>query len=86
MPAVYPFIPYSSIKKEMPEIIAKKVSTRAREPRQFLSQYKSFGPHLPEYWETKRNAYIARTYAAYILNPTRRRELSLIAWAFRPPN
>jgi hypothetical protein len=74
-------MPYKEIMTYMPEIIALKVSERAREPGQFLEQY-SHG-QLPEFWQKKRNAFIARTLAAYKLNPTRRRELSLIAWAYK---
>ena len=81
---MYTFIPYSEIAKHMPEIIAAKVSIRARQSHQFVDTYRSHGTALPSEWQSKRNAFIARTYAAYKLNPTRRRYLSLICWAFRP--
>jgi hypothetical protein len=45
---------------------------------------KSDQPNLK--WEQKRNLFIDRTLPAYLLNPTYRRLLSLMAWAYMPDN
>lgn len=82
----YTFLPLSIISSHMPEIRERKVSVRARAPSQFLDQYRSVngsGKALPEQWIMKRNAFIDRTLAAYIKNPTLRRWLSMIVWAYR---
>jgi hypothetical protein len=36
-------------------------------------------------WETKRNAFLARSIPQYKSNPTYRRWLSIIAWAYNQP-
>ena len=78
---MYAFLPLKKILTQLPEIQAQGVSVRARSPGQFLEIYKQFGTRLPAEWITKRNNFIKRTLAAYIKNPTRRRELSLRVWA-----
>ena len=81
----YTFLPLTSITSQLPEIRSSNVSVRAREPSQFLDQYRAVrgsGAALPEKWISKRNAFIDRTLAAYIKNPTRRRWLSMIVWAY----
>lgn len=80
----FSYFPYSEIEKYLPRIIELKVSEKARSPGQFLSHYKRDGI-LNEYWTKKRQAFLTRTYAAYRLNPSLRRWLSMIAWAYRAP-
>jgi hypothetical protein len=43
-------------------------------------------PDLPsQTWAQRRDAFIARALPVYNANPTHRRALSLIAWAYMPP-
>jgi hypothetical protein len=70
--------------KYMPLIIANKVSEVARSKGQFLDQYKKYDTNLPPEWKLKRQNFIKRHLAQYKLNPTPRRQLALIAWAYKP--
>lgn len=85
MSSKYPFIKYSEIKKYMPLIKNLKVSQKARSSGQFLDIYKQYGKFLPQTWKIKREAFIDRHYAQYKEDPTVRRRLALIVWAFDPP-
>ena len=71
------------------------VSKVARGPRGFLTAFKRHGtaaatknkpvPGYPgQTWEARRNAFIGRHLAQYMTNPTPRRRLALIAWAYEP--
>jgi len=92
---MYKWMPLSSILKYEDEMKVNNVSIVARSRDGFLGQYKKWKsanimknkivPNEKIDWETKRNAYLARSYAGYKLNPTYRRWLSLIAWGFLPP-
>ena len=80
---------------EMERLGASKV---ARGPRGFLTAYKRYGTAaamkiapVPGYltcrrqtWGQRREQFIARTLAQYRANPTHRRRLALIAWAYDP--
>jgi hypothetical protein len=81
---MYNFASQSDIEKNMPLMKKLKVSERARQPGQFLSQYKRHGKNLPAEWAMKRNAFIARTLPAYQKKKTIRRKLALLAWAYSP--
>lgn len=81
---MYDFVPYKDIEKNIPLIKKLKVSERARQPGQFLAQYKQHGKNLPTEWAIKRQAFIARTLPAYQKNRTLRRKLALLAWAYQP--
>ena len=74
---------YEDIKPYIPDMVNQQVSEVARSDRGFLTYYKS-NLILNEEWTKKRNGFIARTLPAYQKNPTYRRWLSLIAWAFYP--
>lgn len=76
----------SEIEAYMPLIKELNVSKRARSPNQFLSVYKQHGVQLPDNWALKRENFIKRHYVQYMNNPTIRRRLALIAWAFDPEN
>jgi hypothetical protein len=80
----YPFVPLSEVKRVLPDIVKEGVSKRARSKSQFLDQYKKFGTSLPAKWVSTRNNFIKRTSAQYKKNPTKRRRLALLAWAFDP--
>lgn len=66
----------------MPVIRQYQVSKVALSPGQFLSNYRKYGKNLPEYWRIKRENFIKRHVAQYKLNPTLRRRLALLVWAF----
>ena len=59
------------------------VSKVARSTNGFLTFYKNNGK-LNDFWNMKRNAFIARHLAQYQKNATIRRKLALIAWAYMP--
>jgi hypothetical protein len=80
---MYKFAPLSQIIAAMPEIEARKVSPIARSSGQFLDQYKEHGKNLPEFWQRKRFSFISRMRAAQKINPTRRRKLALLVWAYK---
>jgi hypothetical protein len=40
--------------------------------------------HETQNWAQRRDSFIARTLPAYDANPTHRRALALIAWAYLP--
>lgn len=81
----YPWLSLSEIAKYEPEMRRLKVSEVARSPRGFLTAYKRHGRlRIGFAWIIKRRAFIARTLPQYRANPTYRRWLSLIAWAYRP--
>jgi hypothetical protein len=80
---MYKFVPYNEVMKYMPLIIANKVSEVARSKGQFLDQYKKYGTNLPEHWLVKREGFIKRHLAQYKINPTLRRQLALMAWAYK---
>lgn len=83
----YPWLSLKTIKKYEPDMRRLKVSEVARSPRGFLTAYKRAGgvaENLSEAWKRKRNAFIARHLAQYKKNPTPRRKLALIAWAYKP--
>jgi len=82
---MYTFLPYSEVVKYIPEMERLQVSEVARSPGQFLENYKRFGTHLPPYWRMKRHNFIKRHMATY--KPDQyRHKLSLIAWAYMPPD
>jgi hypothetical protein len=74
----------NEIKSWIPEMERLKVSEVARSPRGFLTYYLENDGKLNEYWSSKRNSFISRTFAAFKKKPTYRRALALIAWAFMP--
>lgn len=80
---MYPFLSKQELIQWLPEIELYEVSKVARSPGQFVDQYLN-NPILPKEWIIKRNNFIKRTLPSYIKNPTHRRYLSLIAWAYLP--
>jgi hypothetical protein len=76
----------STIRKYEPDMRKFGVSKVARSPRGFLTAYKRAGSeaNLSDRWKRKRQAFIARHLAQYKNNPTYRRRLALIAWAYDP--
>lgn len=83
----YNYLPLSIIRQYEPEMIRLKVSEVARSYRGFLTTYKlaKGNPNrLSQSWKVKRNGFIKRHLAQYRVNPTYRRKLALIAWAYMP--
>lgn len=79
---MYQYISYATIKTYLPEIKAKHVSVKARQPGQFLDQYRQHGQNISEHWKVKRYGFIRRMLAAYRFHKTRRRFLCLICWGY----
>jgi len=83
----YKYLPLRKIAQYEPEMRRLKVSLVARSPRGFLTYYKKLGgasSKVNEHWRAKRNGFIARHLAQYDKNPTYRRFLALVAWAYMP--
>lgn len=83
----YKYMSLAEIKEYEPEMRRLKVSEVARGPRGFLTAYKRANGNtskLSEYWRNKRDGFIKRHMAQYRKNPTYRRKLALIAWAYNP--
>ncbi len=83
----YPYIGLNTIARFEPDMSKLKVSMVARSPRGFLTYYKRVGGiqnNVNDYWDRRRAAFIARHMAQYEKNPTYRRRLALIAWAYDP--
>lgn len=76
----------ATIARYEPEMKRLGVSKVARGPAGFLTAYKRVGDEsrLSDYWKKKRRSFIARHMAQYKKNPTHRRRLALIAWAYDP--
>jgi hypothetical protein len=81
---MYPFISIKYIDDMMPLIKKYQVSKVALSQGQFLENYRKYSRNLPEFWNKKRDNFIKRHMAQYKINPTLRRRLSLIVWAFDP--
>jgi hypothetical protein len=84
MKTKYPFLRIKTIDMYMPMIIDYKVSIQARKPNQFLDTYKKYGQQLPDKWLEKRENFIKRHIAQYRENPSVRRRLAIITWAYDP--
>ena len=80
---MYKFTPLKTIEAFIPEMERLGVSQVARSKDQFLDQYRKYGSRLPIYWDTKRTNFIKRHLVQYKLNPTYRRKLALLAWAYQ---
>ena len=81
----YPYTGVAVIDRYLPEMRRLGVSKVARGPGGFIQAYRRYGARdLPLSWKRKRNAFIARHLAQYRKNPTERRRLALIAWAYMP--
>lgn len=84
---MYKFLHIDDIYYWIDEMEREKVSKIARSKKGFLTAYDKVNgdpTKLSQFWLNKRNSFIARTLAAYKKNPTYRRFLSLIAWAYMP--
>lgn len=83
----YRYLPLSIIEGYEGEMEGLGVSQVARSPRGFLTYYKKIGGNpsrVNDFWRKKRHGFIKRHLAQYRQNPTHRRKLALIAWAYMP--
>ena len=91
----YRWMPLKDVLRYEPEMERLGVSKVARSPRGFLTAYKQgrtaaatklmvVPDHPHQTWGRRRNQFIARHLAQYRANPTYRRWLALVAWAYRP--
>ena len=89
---------YAAAKAYEGEAARLGVSTVARSSKGFMREYQKAGSSaamrkrpLPggvtggATWGQKRDAFIARHMQQYRKNPTYRRFLALVMWAYRPP-
>jgi hypothetical protein len=80
---MFKFVPYNQVIINIPIIEQYKVSEVARSKGQFLDQYKKYGVNLPQEWKLKRENFIKRHLVQYKKNPTLRRKLALLTWAYK---
>lgn len=83
----YRYLTLKEIAKYEPDMERLGVSIVARAQRGFLTYYKKIGGNpskASEFWRKKREGFIARHLVQYSHNPTYRRFLALIAWAYKP--
>lgn len=79
---MYKLVPLEEVLRYEPFAKKQGVSKIARSKSGFLGQYKK-GP-LNDYWIKKRENFIKRHLAQFRENPTPRRELALMMWAYKP--
>lgn len=90
----YDWMPVELVESIVPTLIENGVSEVARSSRGFITAYSRFRtpmrmaiefvPGERVTWAQKRELFIRRTLATYKKNPSYRRALSLMAWAFMP--
>ena len=90
----YEWMPVEQVESMIPTLIEHGVSEVARSPRGFIRAYAhyrtpermemEFVPGERITWAQKRELFIRRTLAAYKKNPSFRRALALMAWAYMP--
>ena len=94
----YPWMSYTAAHAYESNAERYGVSTVARATQGFMREYERAGSAramavrlLPkgvrggQTWEQKRNGFVARHMKSYRENPTYRRYLALIMWAYKPP-
>lgn len=82
----FPFMPLREVLRHEGEMQRLGVSVVARSPRGFLSAYRNAGAYskLSADWKTTRENFVKRHLVQYKKNPTYRRWLALVAWAYFP--
>ena len=89
----YRWMSYSNASSYIKEAKKLGVSKVARSKTGFMGVYKrvrtsrEMKKHLASKtltWERKRNGFIKRHMAQYVKNPTYRRWLALVMWAYKP--
>ena len=93
---MFPWMTVEEVEAMLPTIEAAGVSKVARSPRGFLTAYRRIRSplrmmitevpdHETQTWAQRRDWFIARALPAYNSDPTHRRALALMAWAYAPP-
>ena len=90
----YKWMTPAQVARIVPELEAHGVSEVARSARGFIPAYlaartpermaRTQAPGKGVTWAHERHRFIKRTLAAYEMNPTHRRALALMAWAYVP--
>ncbi len=90
----YKWMTPAQVARIVPELAAHGVSEVARSARGFIPAYlaartpermaRTQAPGKGVTWAHERHRFIKRTLAAYEMNPTHRRALALMAWAYVP--
>jgi hypothetical protein len=90
----YKWMTVEEVESIIPTLEQNGVSEVARSPRGFIRAYAHYqspdrmenvlAPGERVSWAQKRELFIRRTLAAYKKNPSYRRALSLMAWAYMP--
>ena len=97
---MYSWLTYAEIKKFIPEMeklgvskVARGEDTSSVTDKGFLEVYKQLKSSKKMYnefatkntsWGERRDNFVARHLTSYNSNPTKRRRLALIAWAYDP--
>lgn len=89
---MYPLLSVSTVKSILPSIKDEGVSPRARKPDGFTSVYLREGregldrlyPGKSHSYLQEREYFVGRHLKQFLIYPTRRRYLALIAWAYKP--
>ena len=92
---VYHWLSLTMVKRYEAQARRLGVSAVARSPRGFVRAYEAAGgsarvmnatrvPGRRETWGQRRANFIARHLAQYRRQPTERRRLALLMWAYRP--
>lgn len=83
---MYDHLTFKELEKYIEEAEMFGVSKVARGPGGFVEAYKKAKAikNMSQEWQRKRINFIKRTLAQYKKNPTHRRRLALIMWAFDP--
>ena len=93
---MFPWMTVEEVEAMLPTIEAAGVSKVARSPRGFVTAYRRIRSPLQmmiavvpdlvtQTWAQRRDAFIARALPVYNANPSHRRALALMAWAYAPP-
>jgi hypothetical protein len=89
---MFPLITEEELKKQLPLIRQEGVSKRARRKDGFLSVYLRDGfsglskpyPGKEHSYLVERENFIKRHMAQFLISPSLRRYLALVAWAYKP--
>jgi len=88
----YPWAPLAAVLRAEPEAARLGVSEVARSPRGFVRAYEALRsrtasasvPLFPnQTWGQRRHNFVKRHLAQYRQNPTERRRLALLMWAYK---
>lgn len=92
MPLAFPVMQRQTAERFVPFMREMEVSEVARSPRGFFNQWGRFGsdvwdrrdPRFGQLWRDRRDNFCRRHSEQFRRNPTLRRFLALVAWAYTP--